>query len=59
MTFALDEALDDENTRTRLIELGSEVPEKARRGQEPLAVLVRSEVARWTPIIKAAVVKAE
>ena len=59
LTFALDEALDDENTRTRLIELGSEVPEKARRGQEPLAVLVRSEVARWTPIIKAAVVKAE
>jgi tripartite-type tricarboxylate transporter receptor subunit TctC len=59
LTFALDAALDDENTRTRLVELGSEMPEKARRGQEPLAALVRSEVARWTPIIKAAVVKAE
>ena len=59
LTSALDRALDDESTRARLIELGSEVPEKARRGQEQLANLVKSEVARWTPIIKAAQVKAE
>jgi tripartite-type tricarboxylate transporter receptor subunit TctC len=59
LTSALDRALDDESTRARLIELGSEVPENARRGQEQLASLVRSEVRRWTPIIKAAVVKAE
>ena len=59
LTSALDRALDDESTRARLIELGSEVPEKARRGQEQLANLVKSEVARWTPIIKAALVKPE
>jgi tripartite-type tricarboxylate transporter receptor subunit TctC len=59
LSSALDRALDDESTRARLIELGSEVPENARRGQEQLASLVRSEVRRWTPIIKAAVVKAE
>ena len=59
LTSALDRALDDESTRARLIELGSEVPEKARRGQEQLASLVKSEVARWTPIIKAALVKPE
>ena len=59
LTFALDQALDDENTRGHLIELGSEIPEKARRGQEQLAALVKGEVARWTPIIKAALVKAE
>jgi tripartite-type tricarboxylate transporter receptor subunit TctC len=59
LTSALDRALDDESTRARLIELGSEVPEKSRRGQEQLATLVKSEVARWTPIIKAALVKPE
>jgi tripartite-type tricarboxylate transporter receptor subunit TctC len=59
LSSALDRALDDESTRARLIELGSEVPENARRGQEQLATLVKSEVARWTPIIKAALVKGE
>jgi tripartite-type tricarboxylate transporter receptor subunit TctC len=59
LTSALDRALDDESTRARLIELGSEVPQKARRGQEQLATLVKSEVARWTPIIKATLVKPE
>jgi tripartite-type tricarboxylate transporter receptor subunit TctC len=59
LTFALDQALDDENTRARLIELGSEIPEKAQRGQEQLAALVKSEVARWTPIIRAALVKVQ
>jgi tripartite-type tricarboxylate transporter receptor subunit TctC len=59
LTSALDRALDDESTRARLIELGSEVPENARRGQEQLATLVKREVARWTPIIKAALVKGE
>jgi tripartite-type tricarboxylate transporter receptor subunit TctC len=59
LTSALDRALDDESTRARLIELGSEVPEKARRGQAQLATLVKSEVARSTPIIKAAAGKPE
>jgi hypothetical protein len=35
------------------------VPAKARRGRAPLAALVKSEIARWTPIIKAASVKGE
>ena len=51
---ALDQALDDETTRKRLFDLGSDIPGKARRGQAPLAALVKSEIARWTPIIKAA-----
>ena len=59
LTSALDQALDDESTRARLIELGSEIPEKARRGQEQLASLVEHEVTRWTPIIKAALAKGE
>jgi tripartite-type tricarboxylate transporter receptor subunit TctC len=54
LTDALDKALDDENTRKRLLELGSVLPDKSGRGQQALATLVKSEIARWTPIIKAA-----
>jgi tripartite-type tricarboxylate transporter receptor subunit TctC len=59
LTDALDKALDDESTRKRLLELGTEIADKPQRGQQALAALVRDEVARWTPIIKAALVKAE
>jgi putative tricarboxylic transport membrane protein len=59
LTDALDRALDDENVRRRLAEIGCDVPDKARRGQPPLAALVKSEIARWAPIIKAANVKLE
>ncbi len=54
LTDALDKALDDANTRKRLQELGSDIPDKASRGPRPLAVLVKSEIAKWTPIIQAA-----
>jgi putative tricarboxylic transport membrane protein len=57
LTDALDKALDDENVRRRLLELGCDIPGKARRGQQPLAALVKEEIARWTPIIKAANIK--
>jgi tripartite-type tricarboxylate transporter receptor subunit TctC len=55
---ALDKALDDERVRKRLSDIG-EVPGKTRRGPQPLAAFVKSEIARWAPIIKAANVKAE
>jgi tripartite-type tricarboxylate transporter receptor subunit TctC len=51
---ALDKALDDAGTRKRLLDLGNEIPDKANRGPRPLAALVKSEIARWTPIIRAA-----
>jgi tripartite-type tricarboxylate transporter receptor subunit TctC len=51
---ALDKALDDENTRKRILELGGVIPEKKERGSDPLQKLVESEVARWTPVLKAA-----
>jgi tripartite-type tricarboxylate transporter receptor subunit TctC len=50
----LVKALDDEATRKRLLELGSVIPDKAGRSPQALADLVKSEVARWTPILKAA-----
>ena len=48
LTDALDKALDDDTTRRRLLDLILEIPDKARRGQQPLAELVKSDVARWT-----------
>ena len=59
LTAALDRALDDENTRKRLRDLGCDIPDKGKRGQAPLAALVKREIARWTPIIKAANITAE
>lgn len=59
LTTALDQALNDEGVRKRLAELGCDIPEPARRGPQALTALVKSEIARWTPIIKAANVKME
>src|SRR6266403_4121668 len=53
LTDALDKALDDESVRKRLLELGCDIPDKTKRGPQPLTALVKSEIARWTPIIKA------
>jgi tripartite-type tricarboxylate transporter receptor subunit TctC len=55
---ALVSALDDEATRKRLLELGSVIPDKAGRSPDALLKLVTSEVARWTPVLKAAGVTA-
>ena len=46
--------VDDAATRKRLLELGSVLPEGPARSPEALAELVKSEVARWTPILQAA-----
>jgi tripartite-type tricarboxylate transporter receptor subunit TctC len=53
LSAALDRALDDEGTRKRLLELGSVLPDKTGRTQQALQSLVTSEIARWTPIIRA------
>ena len=54
LSDALDKALDDDTTRKRLLDLAAEIPDKAHRGQQPLAEVVKNDVARWTRIIKAA-----
>jgi tripartite-type tricarboxylate transporter receptor subunit TctC len=59
LSDAVDKALDDPSVRKRLLDLGADIPPKAARGQQPLAVLVKSEIARWTPIMTAANVKGE
>jgi tripartite-type tricarboxylate transporter receptor subunit TctC len=54
LNAALSAALDDPATRKRLLDLGSVIPDQKGRTPEALADLVNSEVARWTPILKAA-----
>ena len=58
LAAALDKALDDAGTRKRLLDLGSVIPDKAGRSPASLQKLVESEVARWTPVLKAAGVTA-
>jgi tripartite-type tricarboxylate transporter receptor subunit TctC len=54
LAAALDKALDDETTRKRMFTLGCDIPDKPKRGPAPFLALVKSEIARWSPIIKAA-----
>ena len=54
---ALDKALDDDATRKRMLVLGCDIPEKSRRGPAPFLALIKSEIDRWSPIIKNANVK--
>ena len=57
LSDALDQALDDEGMRKRFGELGAAIPDKSRRGPAPMAALVKSEIARLTPILQAAAKK--
>ena len=54
LVAALNKALDDPEVTKRYIELGSTAPQGAERGPAGLQKLVESEVARITPVIKAA-----
>ncbi|MGB9298150.1 MAG: tripartite tricarboxylate transporter substrate-binding protein [Pseudolabrys sp.] len=54
---ALNKGLNEEAVQKRLADLGAEIAEPSRRGPKALAELVRSEVARLTPILKAATAK--
>ena len=51
---AASKALDDAVITKRFSELGSTAPKSADRGPASLQKLVESEVARWTPVLKAA-----
>ena len=54
LSDALDKALDDETTKKRILELGGVLPDKKGRTPDALQKLVEAEVARWTPVLKAA-----
>ena len=54
LVAALNAALDDATVRSRYVELGSTAPMAADRGPAGLQKLVESEIARITPVLKAA-----
>jgi tripartite-type tricarboxylate transporter receptor subunit TctC len=54
LNAAVAKALDDEGVRKRLLDLGSVIPPAAERTPEALAALVKSEIAKWTPVLKPA-----
>jgi tripartite-type tricarboxylate transporter receptor subunit TctC len=54
LAAALDKALDDPSVRKRLGDLGGSIPGKQERTAASFARLVKAEVARWSPILKAA-----
>lgn len=54
LSAAAGKALDDETVTKRLLELGSVIPTPADRTPEALATLVKSEIAKWTPVLKPA-----
>lgn len=54
LNAAAAKALDDDNVRKRLLELGSDIPKPEGRTREALGGLVRSEVAKWSAVLKAA-----
>ena len=54
LSAALDKALDDPAVRDRLVGLGGIVPGKEERGAASLEKLLKAEIARWSPILKAA-----
>ncbi|MEE1613300.1 tripartite tricarboxylate transporter substrate-binding protein [Microvirga sp. CF3016] len=59
LSDALIKSLEDETTKKRLLDLGGVLPTAAERTPEGLQKLVESEVARWTPVLKAAGATAE
>lgn len=50
----LKAGLDEEPVRNRTLALRGAVPEKEPRGPAALAALVKSEIARLTPILQGA-----
>jgi tripartite-type tricarboxylate transporter receptor subunit TctC len=54
LAAALGKGLDEPAVQKRLTDLGATIPEPDQRGPKALAALVHSDIARLTPILKAA-----
>jgi tripartite-type tricarboxylate transporter receptor subunit TctC len=51
---ALDKSLDDPGVQKRLSDLGGSIPPKDERSPARFDSFVKAEIARWSPILKAA-----
>jgi tripartite-type tricarboxylate transporter receptor subunit TctC len=54
LNAAAAKALDDENVKKRLLDLGSDIPKPEARTQAALGSLVKSEVEKWSAVLKPA-----
>jgi tripartite-type tricarboxylate transporter receptor subunit TctC len=54
LAAALNEALDDPGVQKRLSDLGGAIPSKDERTPARFGAFVKSEITRWSPILKAA-----
>ena len=54
LSAALDKALDDPSVANRLANLGASIPAKQERNPAAFSRLVSAEIARWSPILRAA-----
>src|SRR6516164_271716 len=54
LAAALDKALDDPGVAAKLAELGGSIPPKNERTPAQFGSFVKAEIARWSPILKAA-----
>jgi tripartite-type tricarboxylate transporter receptor subunit TctC len=54
LSAALDQSLDDPDVQKRIAELGGTVPPKPERNPAKFDAFVKSEMDRWSPILKAA-----
>jgi tripartite-type tricarboxylate transporter receptor subunit TctC len=59
LAATLDQALDDPGVRKRLSDLGGSLPGKDERTPAKFDAFVKAEIARWSPILKAANVEAK
>src|SRR5262249_11489917 len=59
LAAALDQALNDSTVQTRLADLGGSLPAKDERSPAKFESFVKAEIARWSPILKAANVEAK
>src|SRR5262245_47088712 len=54
LAAALDRALDNPAVQERLADLGGSLPTKGERTPAKFTGFVKAEIARWSPILKAA-----
>jgi tripartite-type tricarboxylate transporter receptor subunit TctC len=54
LSDALDKSLDDASVQKRLAELGGTIPAKDERSPAKFDAYVKTEIDRWSPILKAA-----
>jgi tripartite-type tricarboxylate transporter receptor subunit TctC len=59
LNAAVMDALADPAVRSRLADLGQQIPPRERQTPEGLSALQKAEIEKWWPIIKAANIRAE